>query len=31
MLTSVYVYVVSLSICAILMMVVKEKTHEMDL
>ena len=31
MLTSVYVYVVSLSICAILMMVIKERTHEMDL
>ena len=31
MLTSVYVYAVSLSICAILMMVIKEKTHEMDL
>ena len=31
MLTSVYVYVVSLSICAILMMVIKEKTQEMDL
>ena len=31
MLTSVYVYVVNLSICAILMMVIKEKTHEMDL
>ena len=31
MLTSVYVYAVSLSICAILMMVIKEKTREMDL
>ena len=31
MLTSVYVYAVSLSICAILMMVIKEKTQEMDL
>ena len=31
MLTSVYVYAVSLSICAILMIVIKEKTQEMDL
>lgn len=31
MLTSMYVYAVILSICAILMMVIKEKTHEMDL
>ena len=28
MLTSMYVYAVILSICAILMMVIKEKTHE---
>lgn len=31
MLTSMYVYAVILSICAILMMVIKERTHEMDL
>ena len=31
MLTSMYVYAVILSICAILMMVIKEKTQEMDL
>ena len=31
MLTSMYVYAVILSICAILMKVIKEKTHEMDL